>query len=52
MKKQIRLPSLLLSLLLLAGCAAAPTGSSPAPSVSPEQTAGTGDTRTITDAAP
>lgn len=51
MKKRIRLPALLLSLLLLAGCAAAPTGSSPAPSASPEQTAGTGDTRTITDAA-
>ena len=29
MKKRIRLPALLLSLLLLAGCASAPTGSSP-----------------------
>ena len=44
MKKQPRLPALLLSLLLLAGCASAP-------SPSPEQTAGTGGTRTITDAA-
>ena len=44
MKKPARLPALLLALLLLAGCASAP-------SPSPEQTAGTGGTRTITDAA-
>ena len=44
MKKHPRLPALLLALLLLAGCASAP-------SPSPEQTAGTGGTRTITDAA-
>ena len=51
MKKQTRLTALLLSLLLLAGCAAAPAATSPSPSASPEQTAGTGGTRTITDAA-
>lgn len=49
MKKHPRLPALLLALLLLAGCASAPAGSSPIPS--PEQAAGTGGTRTITDAA-